>query len=88
MADRPLTGAGAHRAEKLLPPFDLPKLIAPLFGQILVRQLQSPTDAGFEVDLAVLGDGADRQLALEQGAELARQHDIELGPQLARGRRR
>src|SRR5271157_2993626 len=75
---------GAHLAEKLLAPFDLPKLIAPLFGQILVRQLQGLTDAGFEVDLAVLGDGADRQFALERGAELARQHDIELGPQLAR----
>src|SRR5271157_3112274 len=75
---------GAHLAEKLLAPFDLPKLIAPLLGQILVRQLRGLTDAGFEVDLAVLGDGADRELALKRGAELARQHDIELGPQLAR----
>src|SRR5208337_2566100 len=75
---------GAHLAENLLTPFDLPELIALLFGQILVRQLQGLTDAGFEVDLAVLGDGADRELALKRGAELARQHDIELGPQLAR----
>src|SRR5208337_5555728 len=42
---------GAHLAENLLAPFDLPELIALLFGQILVRQLQGLTDAGFEVDL-------------------------------------
>src|SRR5208337_984552 len=75
---------GTHCAEKSLAPFDLPELIALLFGEVLVRQLEGLPGAGFEVDLTVLGNGADSQFGLERGAELAREHDIELGPQLAR----
>src|SRR5208337_1434754 len=75
---------GTHCAEKSLAPFDLPELIALLFGQILGRQLQGLPGAGFEVDLTVLSDGTDSQFGLERGAELSREHDIELGPQLTR----